>query len=217
MSVQENNTDRVKRRRSVSRTRRVSGSSKKLRTRSREVRRPLVSEDPGAEVISETTCEVAIASEPESSGMIVMPKEEPVSIADDRSIRPVSTASFTEPRQNLTIENSHQKISTLDFKRIASKMLRNVWFWRSVGLTSLLVAAIVLLAYSLDFMISFATFGKAVSYFPWSWNVAYTSLPPVANLFLAGFELSSLGLIIAFLVLRLLFIPKFKTSFFKMK
>jgi hypothetical protein len=100
-------------------------------------------------------------------------------------------------------------------RSIALRMLRNVWFWGSVGVAAVGAASIALFVYSFVFLVSFANYGEAASYFPWSWNVVYTSIIPAANLFLSGFLISVLTLGIAAMVSLRFFVPAFKNSYYK--
>ena len=87
--------------------------------------------------------------------------------------------------------------STYAKQSLPKSDLRKKWL-RQIVASSFGIAVSVLLAiYSFIFLYTFYSFNSTTSYFPWSWQVLYTNLSSVLNLFYAGFGIS-LFLIIGF-------------------
>src|SRR5579872_6380183 len=103
-----------------------------------------------------------------------------------------------------------------DLKIITFQVLKNSWFIKSVGIAAAEAASVLLLIYSFVFLRNFVASGVAVSYFPWSWNVVYTDVGSVANLFSVGFVISLLVIIISTAILRYRLIPGYRKSLLRL-
>ncbi len=139
----------------------------------------------------------------------------------ERQVASTAVGETTSAKENAQIENdqgrnnilSMLRLNLQDYYSTARATAGNTWFLRTVGVVFAEACSIVLLLYSIGFLKNFNTYGVAVSYFPWSWNVTYTSSGAVADLFYIGLEISLLSILISTVVVKMHFIPRFKSSF----
>ncbi len=95
-----------------------------------------------------------------------------------------------------------------------SMVIENIWFVRSLIASAILLGAGALLAYSVYFREIFDSTGSVVSYFPWSWQTAFTSSSGVTALYNLGVGVSLLLMGIC-LVGVVYFVPELIRSLIK--
>jgi hypothetical protein len=101
----------------------------------------------------------------------------------------IEPAIAAESPQVAAIAVESPQLATQD-KRTFSKLVRNLSFYRALGLISGIIIGALLLYYDLDFLNTFSALGNTTSFFPWAWNEYYTTSGPVQSLYSTGFELS---------------------------